>query len=288
MRLPAMFTVFSNVFAAYLVAMAYWATADGEVRAFQSLPFLLTLLASLCLYHGGMVLNDCFDLEIDRRERPERPLPSGAAGIRAAWRLGWGLLVSGVILAYLVSVQTFIIAAVLALAIVAYDSGKRRGWIAAINMGVCRYLNWIMAISAVGLDWKLALLPIPVFFYIVAVTRISQEEADACDRKILAVPAALLAVAALCWMLWFGIGLFSDIAGAIALLLALAFLVRRFILLHRDFSTASVQAMVSALLYGIIPMDALFLASTGQRLAALLVLLLMLPGRWLGRFLYVS
>jgi 4-hydroxybenzoate polyprenyltransferase len=288
MRLPAMFTVFSNVIAAYCVAVAYWAVADSDIHTILSLQFLLTLLASLCLYHAGMVLNDCFDLEIDRRERPQRPLPAGAVGITTAWNLGWGLLGAGLILAFLVSIQTLIIAATLALAILAYDSGSRRGWYAAINMGLCRYLNWIMVISAVGLDWKLALLPIPVFFYVVALTRISQEEADAADRGVLMIAATVLTAGAMCWMLWYLIGLFSDIVGAIALLLAFAFLIWRFVLLYREFNTESVQAMVGALVFGIIPLDALFLASTGQSLAALLLLVLLLPGRWLGRFLYVS
>ena len=45
-----------------------------------------------------MVLNDVFDLEIDRRERPERPLPSGRVSLRAARLLGWTLLVLGMLL----------------------------------------------------------------------------------------------------------------------------------------------------------------------------------------------
>ena len=288
MRLPAMFTVFSNVIAAYYVATNYWAAADSNIQAILSLPFLLTLLASLCLYHAGMVLNDCFDLEIDNRERPERPLPAGAVKVKTAWYLGWGLLVAGLILASLVSIQTLIIAAILAIAILAYDSGSRRGWFAAINMGLCRYLNWIMAISAVGIDWNLALLPIPVFFYIVALTRISQEEVDAADRGVLTGAAIMLAVGVVCWMLWFLIGLFSDVVGAIGLLLALTFLIRRFAVLYLEFSTASVQAMVGAMVFGIIPLDALLLASTGQLLVSLLLLVLLLPGKWLGRFLYVT
>src|SRR5262249_58217553 len=39
--------------------------------------FGLVLLSSACLYSAGMALNDVFDLEQDRRERPDRPLPSG-------------------------------------------------------------------------------------------------------------------------------------------------------------------------------------------------------------------
>ncbi len=39
--------------------------------------YFLLMLASVCLYCGGMAWNDFFDLEQDRRERPDRPIPSG-------------------------------------------------------------------------------------------------------------------------------------------------------------------------------------------------------------------
>ncbi len=39
--------------------------------------FALLVGASACLYEAGMALNDVFDVEIDRQERPDRPIPSG-------------------------------------------------------------------------------------------------------------------------------------------------------------------------------------------------------------------
>src|SRR5438477_173484 len=42
-----------------------------------------------------MVWNDYFDLAVDRRERPFRPLPSGKISLAAARALGLGLLVAG-------------------------------------------------------------------------------------------------------------------------------------------------------------------------------------------------
>src|SRR5947207_11747756 len=60
------------------------------------LAFLALLLSSTCLYCGGMVWNDYFDLEQDKRERPFRPLPSGRVSPEAAARLGVVLLVLGV------------------------------------------------------------------------------------------------------------------------------------------------------------------------------------------------
>ena len=45
-------------------------------------------VAVLLLYMAGLILNDVADIEIDRRERPDRPLPSGrvtrAAALRAS------------------------------------------------------------------------------------------------------------------------------------------------------------------------------------------------------------
>jgi len=288
MRLPAMFTVCSNVIAAYWVATHYWGDANHSVSHFEFYPFVLTLFASLCLYHGGMVLNDCFDLEVDRKERPDRPLPSGKIAIRHAWCFGWGLLSFGVLLALLVSFKTALIALILALAIVAYDGGPRQGWKAAINMGFCRYLNWIMAMSAVGLDWQLAVIPIPLLFYIIALSRISQEEAEAADRKVLVGAGVMVLIAVGVWGAAFIGGLFQGIFAIIALLVGLAFLSRAFFRVYQSFSPVTLQAVVGLLVLGVIPLDALLLASTGHVIVALLLLLLLLPGKWLARFLYVS
>ncbi len=81
-------------------------TAVGDVLAGFAVaglgrPWILPwLLAStMCLYAGGVVLNDVFDLEIDRVERPERPIPSGRVSRQRAAILGSALLGSGVVLA---------------------------------------------------------------------------------------------------------------------------------------------------------------------------------------------
>src|SRR6478672_9585894 len=61
--------------------------------------FGLLLLATSCLYCAGMIFNDFFDVEQDRRERPERPIPSGRVTRRTAGWLGGGLLLAGVLFA---------------------------------------------------------------------------------------------------------------------------------------------------------------------------------------------
>jgi 4-hydroxybenzoate polyprenyltransferase len=56
------------------------------------LPLIATAVAGIVgLYAIGLLLNDLFDLEIDRRERPRRPLPSGRIAPEAAAAVAAGL-----------------------------------------------------------------------------------------------------------------------------------------------------------------------------------------------------
>ena len=95
MRLPNVFTAMADVAMGFLFVQA----ADWHWDPWWDSWTLATLLAtSSLLYISGVILNDVFDLETDRRERPERPLPSGRVSLAAARRLGWRLLVLGVLL----------------------------------------------------------------------------------------------------------------------------------------------------------------------------------------------
>src|SRR5437660_11197291 len=91
LRLPNVFTALADI---ALAALAAQAVVDEPLRA-DLLTFLLLCLASACLYCGGMVWNDYFDVEQDKRERPFRPIPSGRVSGPAVLRLGTGLLVGG-------------------------------------------------------------------------------------------------------------------------------------------------------------------------------------------------
>src|SRR5262245_28086746 len=81
----------ANVITALTDVLAGFAIAG--LASPKALPWLL--LATACLYAGGVVLNDVFDRRIDANERPERPIPSGRVPVRHAALLGGGLLVVG-------------------------------------------------------------------------------------------------------------------------------------------------------------------------------------------------
>jgi hypothetical protein len=84
MRLPAGLTVPGDILAG--------AAAGGTPIG----PRLLGPVASsLCLYWSGMALNDYVDRDVDARERPDRPLPSGAISPTAALTTATALTAAG-------------------------------------------------------------------------------------------------------------------------------------------------------------------------------------------------
>ena len=136
------------------------------------------LLATACLYAGGVVLNDVFDRDIDRRERPERPIPSGKVTVGAAATLGGTLLLAGIGAAALANRTAAVVAALTAAAILLYDGWtKQFSLVGPVNMGLCRALNLLLGIAVVphALEqaWMLGALPL---IYITAVTALSRGE----------------------------------------------------------------------------------------------------------------
>lgn len=162
----------------------------GTMTGADLLPSLAWLLLSTAaLYGGGVVLNDFFDAELDLRERPERPIPSGRVPRRNAGIVGAILLFIGVAAAVMVSVLSAGIAFAIALWIVSYDAyGKHRPILGPLNMGMCRGGNLLLGVSVVpamvGELWFLAILPL---LYITAVTTISRGEVHGGRRRTVIV-----------------------------------------------------------------------------------------------------
>lgn len=135
-------------------------------------------LATICLYGGGVVMNDVADVELDKIERPERPIPSGFASKEGATVFGVLLLSLGVLFAYQVSVQSSVIALSIALLALFYDYvGKHHNFLGPVNMGICRGGNLLLGISActtaISSYFIIGLIPV---IYIAAITMISRGE----------------------------------------------------------------------------------------------------------------
>ncbi|HEX3999256.1 MAG TPA: UbiA family prenyltransferase [Pirellulales bacterium] len=143
------------------------------------------LLASGLMYTAGMVLNDVFDIEIDRVERPERPLPSGRIELGWARQLGFEMLSAGAALAVVVAVllrdwRPAGLAVGLAALIVLYNRVLKATFLGPIAMGGCRFLNVLLGMSAASAAWEgnNYLIAGGIGIYIVGVSWFARGEAE--------------------------------------------------------------------------------------------------------------
>jgi 4-hydroxybenzoate polyprenyltransferase len=139
---------------------------------------LLLCISTIGLYGGGVVFNDVFDADLDKVERPERPIPRGDISLKEATSLGIILLLIGVIAAWLVNTVSAILSLSIVIAALVYDKwGKHNAIAGPLNMGLARGLNLLLGISIISLSltgwWFLAIIPI---IYIAAITMISRGE----------------------------------------------------------------------------------------------------------------
>ena len=144
LRAGNVFTAISNVIAGFLITQETW-------EPIAALPLLV--VASTLLYEAGMVLNDVFDAELDAKERPERPIPSGRISRLHATIVGWILLglgtVAGVLTSLIVdSTIPILVSVALAACIVCYNAGLKSTFLGPWAMGACRMLNVLLGAYA--------------------------------------------------------------------------------------------------------------------------------------------
>jgi 4-hydroxybenzoate polyprenyltransferase len=167
-------TVTSNVLAAVALAGARPSPA-----------VLVALCAGLSLFYvGGMYLNDAFDREIDRRERPERPIPSGQVDAATVFLAGFGLIAAGLatiaVLAIGGSRGWLPVASALGLGalIVFYDMHhKGKPW-SAFVMGACRAAVYVTAALVVAghADRAVGVGAGALLAYVVGLTYVARQE----------------------------------------------------------------------------------------------------------------
>jgi len=162
-----------NIFTAAADPLAGWFVVGGGAPGWH-----LTALvgAGACLYAAGIVFNDVFDYRLDCRERPERPLPSGAVSQRAAATLGAVLMVAGLALAMAVGAVAFGIALFLAAMIFFYNAwAKRFAVLGPLTMGTCRFANFLLGMRCC--PPRLWLAPVALGLYCTTLTWVSRNEA---------------------------------------------------------------------------------------------------------------
>ncbi|WP_343701107.1 UbiA-like protein EboC [Chitinophaga sp.] len=181
----------ANILTAITDIMAGIAIAGFLTHGLQDLQGVLQVIclaiAAIGLYGGGVVFNDVFDAELDRIERPERPIPSGVVSRTQATVLGIYLLLLGILAAFSVGEWPGGLATGVAISALVYNKwGKHNALLGPLNMGLCRGLNLLMGMSilpeALAVHGWLAFVPI---LYIAAITMISRDEVHGGKKRTL-------------------------------------------------------------------------------------------------------
>ena len=197
MRPANIITAVSDILAGTAIAVY----AAGNTISYQWQSVVLLVISTIGLYGGGVVLNDVFDAELDKVERPERAIPRGLISKNAAALFGVLLLIAGIAAAAVIHTaglfsSSAIIALSIAVCAVIYDKWmKHNAILGPLNMGICRGLNLLLGMSILP-----AVLPqygyiaiVPVI-YIAAITMVSRGEVHGGRKSTLYAAVLLYAI----------------------------------------------------------------------------------------------
>jgi 4-hydroxybenzoate polyprenyltransferase len=303
-RLPNVFTAMADIVLAGVAPLAGPSPSQPRYAILDHFgSFLCVLMSSSFLYMGGMVWNDWFDVKQDRRERPGRPIPSGRVTESNAAMVGTVLIVLGLLAAALADVvdpvegrgwMSLTLASFLVAAIFLYDGILKRTWAGPYAMGLCRFFNVLLGLSAGGESirpWGYA-LAFAIGVYIVGVTWFAKTEARMSKQQTLlsaacvmagglflalTVPTLALDDADLSPTSWpffpYLLALFGFYVGL------------KIVPAVRDPQPNRVQPAVKRAILGLVLFDAI-LATSLVGWPGLTIVALLAPAKWLGQWLY--
>jgi len=152
------FTPYLTLFRFELPFAAGVCVVLGQVLALGTLPPVNKLLfgfgAVFFISASALILNDLFDIESDRINAPERPLPSGRV-TPAGVIIQFGLVsILGFVLSYLISIPVLIIAAVLWMVAFLYNwKFKKAGIIGNLMVSFSVGMTFIFGGVSVGVPF---------------------------------------------------------------------------------------------------------------------------------------
>ncbi|WP_272975770.1 UbiA family prenyltransferase [Deinococcus geothermalis] len=183
--------------------------AGAALAGGAGLPLVLLAAAMLLFYTAGMYLNDLLDLRIDRRERPERPLPSGLILPGEAWVVTAGLFGLGGWLLWLAGGAALLSGLVLLGLIVLYDAWHKTNPLSPLVMGLTRALVYVTAAFAFvpHLSSSLLIWSALLTLYVAGLTYVAKTEHRSGPARfwpvaLVLAPAVYAYVGGFAWPVW--------------------------------------------------------------------------------------
>jgi 4-hydroxybenzoate polyprenyltransferase len=290
-RLPNTFTAQSNILTGYFAVIPP-SHANVSVLA-------ILMASSALLYVSGIVFNDFFDIEIDRKERPFRPLPSNEITKQKALIIAAASMTIAILLAFAAGTTSLIVAIILSATIIGYDYRLKQTVAGPVTMGSARFLNIFLGTSPglAGLlfynDYflltRLLLVCILMLLYVLAISILSRMEVGGV-KSIRSVIGPFLIIFAIIAMIVFGL---FDRIFQIDLVVCLIFFAGIIIItfkqtIFQDYSSIGIQKAIKTMVLSIIVLDSVFVSGTAGFYYGLATLLLIIPSIVLARELYVT
>jgi 4-hydroxybenzoate polyprenyltransferase len=290
-----------NLFTAAADSLAGWLLVEGGFHSPER--WVCLVGASVATYAGGIVLNDLLDLEVDRKERPNRPLPSGRVPLGVARSLAIGFLGLGIGLAIASRTpNAWLVELALIACVVGYDAGLKRSWLGPEAMGMCRALNLLLGMSAARDFGGPRFWLFPVFYgtFVAGITWISRAEVGGESRRnVNVLIGSALQLVSLSGYLLAPLILHSGFAlpdrdvGYVSgytgffLMVCLTFLIGyRTFVARRTLDPSMVQKAVKTGIFSLVWLHVVMLAYYSGTLAALTVGCLWIPAMLTGRWIY--
>jgi 4-hydroxybenzoate polyprenyltransferase len=304
-RLPAVFTAMADILMGWFVRQE---TAD----VIDPVRLLALIVASSGLYLAGMVLNDIFDRQIDARERPGRPIPSGRVSLARAATFAAMLIAAGLVAAQVAGFKSVLVALILLVNILVYDFWAKHTPAGPVAMGSCRFLNVLLGGSVGAMDFAhvftspLVIVAVGMGVYVAGVTWFAKKEAEVSSRSGLVLGQSVMnlgLVVLAAWMappmqpVWQSLGWWFTLPSTEAwrplMMLGVVAVVvnRRALAAMFDPRAPVVQSAVRIMLLSIITLDAtLIYAALGTpgTAVAIGVVGLLLPSFVLGKWMSMT
>lgn len=287
-RLPNLFTLPSNI----LVGMATVSSLAFTLTSFSQ--FLLLVTISVLLYCVGIVLNDLYDFDIDKKERPNRPLPSGKISRRSAIVLVAIFSTLALILSLQVSFSTLVISSILFSVIFGYDKYLKNTYAGPFTIASARVMNILLgtSVSLRSVDSysqivTLTFILIITFVYVSLIGFISRYEVHGfSDNTKLLLPPAIVATV-ISSIIWFTLMGFFKLESLIILSLFSFIMIISFSRIYRR-DSGRTQQIVRNMILSIIVLDSTFLTGIIGIELGLVVLTLMAPLLVLANKMYMT
>ncbi len=285
-RIPNIFTTFSNILLGYI----FFTNIDH----FEFYVIFELISVSAFLYIGGMIQNDYFDIKIDEKERPSRPLPSDRISKKNALILIYISFSYSIIISFIIGWYTLIITITMVTLISLYNKFLKNTIWGCINMGIIRSLNVLLGASqsiffiAGGMfDTRFIIPLLSEFLYVSSITILSWNETK---NFVFDLQNSLPFI--IIYVLIFTIGILIIVgtfnySTLIPLIIFSCFIVYSHISLLTKIATT--QKSVSLLITMIVILDIIFMTDIiGVYYSLILAFVLIIPVIILSRRIYMT